>query len=62
MQHDEEAMGEAVLTGAPRWFGAHLGKVLHIGGVLRMSGTYHSTSTDGYQLSIAHLVDKDKYF
>jgi hypothetical protein len=27
-----------------------------------MSGTYHSTSTDGYQLSIAHLVDKDNTY
>jgi hypothetical protein len=26
-----------------------------------VSGTYHSTSTDGYQLRIEHLVDKDKY-
>jgi hypothetical protein len=26
-----------------------------------VSGTYHSSSTDGYQLSIAHLVIKDKY-
>jgi hypothetical protein len=26
------------------------------------SRTNHSTSTDGYQLHIAHLVDKDKYF
>jgi hypothetical protein len=31
------------------------------GGVLHVSGTYHSTYTDGYQLRIAHLVDKDKY-
>jgi hypothetical protein len=30
------------------------------GGVLHESGTYHSTSTNGYQLCIAHLVDKDK--
>jgi hypothetical protein len=30
-------------------------------GALYVSGTYHSTSTDGYQLHIAHLVDKDKY-
>jgi hypothetical protein len=30
------------------------------GGVLNESGTYHSTSTNGYQLCIAHLVDKDK--
>jgi hypothetical protein len=27
-----------------------------------VSGTYHSSSTDGYYLSIAHLVDKHKYF
>jgi hypothetical protein len=27
-------------------------------GVLYASGTYHSTYTDGYQLSIAHLVIK----
>jgi hypothetical protein len=27
-----------------------------------MSGTYCSSSTDVYQLSIAHLVDKHKYF
>jgi hypothetical protein len=26
-----------------------------------VSGTYHSTSTGVYQLSIAHLVDKHKY-
>jgi hypothetical protein len=25
--------------------------------VLHVSGAYHSTSTDGYQLSIAHLVE-----
>jgi hypothetical protein len=29
-------------------------------GVLHASETYHSTSTDGYQLSIAQLVVKDK--
>jgi hypothetical protein len=28
---------------------------------LHVSKTYHSTSTDGYQLRIAHLIDKDKY-
>jgi hypothetical protein len=28
--------------------------------VLHVSGTYHSSSTDGYQLSIARLVDKHK--
>jgi hypothetical protein len=28
------------------------------GGVLHVSGTYHSTSTDDYQLSIEHLVMK----
>jgi hypothetical protein len=27
--------------------------------VLHVSEIYYSTSTDGYQLSIAHLVDKD---
>jgi hypothetical protein len=27
-----------------------------------MSETYHSTSTEVYQLSIAHLVDTHKYF
>jgi hypothetical protein len=27
-----------------------------------MSGTYHSSSTNGYQLRIAHVVDKHKYF
>jgi hypothetical protein len=27
-----------------------------------MSGTYHSYSIDGYQLSIAHVVNKHKYF
>jgi hypothetical protein len=27
-------------------------------GVLYTSGIYHSSSTDGYQLSIAHLVIK----
>jgi hypothetical protein len=26
-----------------------------------VSETYHSTSTNGYQLLIAHLVSKDKY-
>jgi hypothetical protein len=26
-----------------------------------VSETYHSTFTDGYQLRIAYLVDKDKY-
>jgi hypothetical protein len=26
-----------------------------------MSGTYHSTSTNDYQLSVAHLVIKGKY-
>jgi hypothetical protein len=31
------------------------------GGILHASRTYHSTSTDGYELRIAHLVDKDKY-
>jgi hypothetical protein len=30
-------------------------------GVLPAGGTYHSTSVDGYQLCIAHIVDKDKY-
>jgi hypothetical protein len=30
-------------------------------GVLHVSETYHSTSTDGYKLHIAHLVDKYKY-
>jgi hypothetical protein len=30
--------------------------------ILHVSGMYHSTSTGGYQLSIAHLVDKHKYF
>jgi hypothetical protein len=30
-------------------------------GSLHTSGSYHSTSTDGYKLRIAHLVDKDKY-
>jgi hypothetical protein len=29
------------------------------GGILHASGTYHSTSTDDYQRSIAHLVVKD---
>jgi hypothetical protein len=29
-------------------------------GVLYTSETYHSTSIDGYQLSITHLVVKDK--
>jgi hypothetical protein len=29
------------------------------GGVIYMSGTYNSTSTDGYQLRIAHLVVKN---
>jgi hypothetical protein len=32
------------------------------GGLLHASGTYHLTSTDSYQLSIAHLVVKDNYF
>jgi hypothetical protein len=27
-----------------------------------VSGTYHYSSTSVYQLSIAHLVDKHKYF
>jgi hypothetical protein len=27
-----------------------------------VSGTYHSSSIDVYQLNIAHLVDKHKYF
>jgi hypothetical protein len=31
------------------------------GGILHASGSYHSSSTDGYQLSTAHLDDKDKY-
>jgi hypothetical protein len=26
-----------------------------------VSGTYHSTSTDDNQLSVAHLVEKDRY-
>jgi hypothetical protein len=30
-------------------------------GALYTSATYHSTSTDGYQLRIADLFDKDKY-
>jgi hypothetical protein len=30
-------------------------------GALYGSGTYHSTFTNGYQLRIAHLVNKDKY-
>jgi hypothetical protein len=29
-------------------------------GILQVSGTCHSTSTDGYQQSIAQLVVKDK--
>jgi hypothetical protein len=36
--------------------------LVHNGEVLLVSGTYHSTSTKVYQLSIAHLVDKHKYF
>jgi hypothetical protein len=30
-------------------------------GVIYASGSYHSTSIDGYQLSIAYLLVKDKY-
>jgi hypothetical protein len=36
--------------------------LVHEKEVLRASGTYHSTSIEVYQLSIAHLVDKHKYF
>jgi hypothetical protein len=32
------------------------------GGILHASGTYYSSTTDGYQQRIAHLVDKHKYF
>jgi hypothetical protein len=32
--------------------------LVHEKGVLHVSGTYHSTSTDGYQLRIERLVVK----
>jgi hypothetical protein len=35
--------------------------LIHKKEVLHASGTYHSSSTNVYQLSIAHLVDKHKY-
>jgi hypothetical protein len=36
--------------------------LVHEKEVLHVSGTYHSTSTGVYQLSIEHLVNKHKYF
>jgi hypothetical protein len=36
--------------------------LVHEKEVLHASETHHSSSTDVYQLSIAHLVEKHKYF
>jgi hypothetical protein len=41
---------------------SHDNLLVHEREVLLTSGTYHSTSIIIYHLSIAHLVDKHKYF